>query len=257
MIDKNEEYKSPKSPYEIMKYLWKVDDEDWVAERKTQWRQLTKTICKSCSAKRLKAHGKFFITGEETPVTQDGSIDTVTKFILTPFTNSTEANELYQLITHPQAKNRILSEFMAHISRIAPEMPWLRAHVLNFIEGVLGDEYQLIKINTARHEHIISPDPTAVCEGFTEAALKLMQNEQSYNYSVDTVSYFISALPYADDPKFRKYIKLREMLDEADKIMQKPGVHSELVQDLARQIKEREGEIWKNWKTLEHLDQSQ
>jgi hypothetical protein len=146
---------------------------------------------------------------------------------------------------------------MGQIRRIAPDMPWLRAHVLNFIEGILGDEYQLIKTNTGRHEHIISPDPTAFCEGFTGTALKLMRNEQDYNYSVDTVSYFVSALPYADNAKFRKYIKLQEMLDETDKIMNKPGVHSDIAQDLARQLKEREGEIWKNWITLEHLDQLQ
>lgn len=250
-------YVEKRSPYEIMRHLWKVDDREWVVERKEQWRLLSKTVCKSCTTKRLKAHGKFFLTGEEPPDNIDGIYDTVTAFVLTPFTNAAEASELYQLITHPQAKNQILSGFMSRILRIAPDMPWLRAHVLNFIEGILGDEYRLIKINTARHEHIISPDPTAFCEGFTGAALKLLRNEQSYNYSVDTVSYFVSALPYADDVKFRKYIKLQEMLYEADKVMQKPGVHSDLAQDLARELKEREDEIWKNWKTLEHLDQSQ
>ena len=255
--DMTDNYIEKKSPYEIMRHLWKVDDEEWMAERKKQWRPLSKTICKSCSAKRLKAHGNFFLTGEEPPGNIGGIYDTVTAFVLTPFTNATEARELYQLITHPQEKNRILSGFMSHIQRIAPDMPWLRAHVLNFVEGVLGDEYQLIKINTARHEHIISPDPTAFCESFTKAALKLMRNEQGYNHSVDTVSYFVSALPYADDVKFRKYIKIQDMLDEADKIMQNPSVHTDLVQDLARQLKEREDEILKNWKALEHLDQLQ
>ena len=181
----------------------------------------------------------------------------ITRFILTPFLTPEVTSGLYTLVSHPNDISFLLAGFMEEACSRAEGMPWLRDRIVNFREGVLGDTYQVIKSSSGRREKVVSPDPTSYCDSFTKYALKLLRMEQSYNFSVDAVPYFISALPYADSPKFRKFIKLQEMMDEVDKIMQAANEYPELVQELAKQLKEREEEIWENWKSLEHLDQAQ
>jgi len=136
------------------KYLWKADDKDWLQARKAEWEQLRKTGYAECDAQEIKLYSHFYVYGE-----QKAYMDTITRFILTPFTTAVEASELFELITSPGEKTNVLGSFMRMVSSKAQNMPWLRDKTCCFIDGVLGDEYKLIKVMNGRREETISPVP--------------------------------------------------------------------------------------------------
>ena len=133
-------------------------------------------------------------------------------------------------------------------------MPWLRNKVISFSNGVLGIDYTKMSEQNGPKEIIISPEPTGFCLDFINGALDVINNNQTYHFCLDTVSYFVSALPHADNPLFRKLINLQLFMDEINKIVADPATYPDVIQKFSQEIKEKEEQIWANWSVNQVLD---
>jgi hypothetical protein len=240
--------------YESLRHLWKTDEPDWLAQRKAEWRLLVEDgFCDGCDAKTLKAWQAFYLSGEEPPV---GAVfSSVSRVIMTPFTTPEEAKALVELITHPEDRSRVLSGYMEMACSRAQRMSWLRERIGWFIDGVLGRSYQRFEMEQGRRIHVVSPEPTSFCWSFTANAIKLFSGELHYSFTVDTVPFFLSVLPLADNPKIRKRVKLAKMLEEAARVLEEDQPQGYAL-ELARQLKQHEDEILRSWKLHEESGSS-
>jgi hypothetical protein len=103
--------------------------------------------------------------------------------------------------------------------------------------------------------YVVSPEPTSFCWSYTHDAIMLFKGEENYNFTVDTIPYFLSVLPEADKPKTRKRVKLTEMFEEAARVLEQNEPAGYAV-ELAQGLMQHKDEIMRSWKLHEHLDQT-
>src|SRR5690606_275067 len=129
------------------------------------------------------------------------------------------------------------------------DMPWVRDHIVFFIEGVLGHEYKEVKEKVGKGEEIISREPTAWCLSYVTDARKLMDGKVSYSACVDSMDYFVSALKYASNEAARKLFDPGELFPLAETVVEG---RSNLASRFAHEVLSRKAEIMDNWKASEN-----
>lgn len=232
--------------------LWKIDNKEWMDQRRDQWRALAKIVCPKCKAKEIKYFGRFFLTGEE--YSGHPHMDLNIRFILTPFETPETAKELFELIGQATNMHKVASGFMPMACKNAKDMPWLRQKVQCFSKGVLGERYKKMTRKLGAREEVVSPEPSTFCADFVDGALLMLQAKIDYHFCLDTVSYFVSALPYVTNTLFRPLIKLEEMYKSVENVLQYENKLEQDTLKLAQTLKSNRNQIMKNWLINEELN---
>ena len=243
---------SQKEALQHFHYLWKLDNKYWVKERKEQWRYLAESNFLESSAKNLKKYSQYFIKGE-----RDEYIGESIQFLFTPYDSSECArNVFYSAIFTPYDRSRIISEFINSASKFGKGMPWLRQHIVWFVDGVMGKKYEIIKEQDGQDCRIISADPTSLCGSYCVKALQVLEGELEYHGVVDYLEYFVSALPNVIDVNFRKHTLVDKLISTAEAVAESDAV-SPLAIDYARRVLTFKKEILEGWNLNSHLDQDE
>lgn len=230
------------------KHLWRVDDELWMEQRNKDWLILEEDVYKNLPKIEIETYKKYFLFGIRCEYIPENTI-----FLLTPIVSSKDAYEFFMSENFSaQTRQDVMSRFF-RLSYLAQRLPWYRDHVKYFCEGVLGHKYQELEMFEGTRMEIYSPSPTHWCKDFCSFGIKVLQGEIPYYGAVDSVDYFVSALAHADKQKFRKWIKLKELLEVVDDVLSKEST-SEIAKEFAQNLKEKEEQIKSNWALNAHLD---
>lgn len=228
-----------------LQQLW-VDSPQWISSRKEEWKLAVRGVFSEESAKDLKTFGEYFVHGRLT-----GYIPAVLLYLFTPYNSPETAKLVFESdLFGWQERRTILTKYVFSAPKEGADMPWVRDHIVFFIEGVLGHEYKEVKEKVGKGEEIISLEPTAWCLSYVTDARKLMDGKVAYSACVDSIDYFVSALEHASHPRFRKYLNIDELISRAGAKLDNPNA-SELVSGFACNILSRKAEILGAWKASE------
>ena len=148
---------SKKQALQQFHYLWRLDNKDWVKERKEQWKYLAENNFLESSAKSLKKNSLYFVKGEI-----DEYIGESIQFLFTPYDSSECARSVfYSELFTPYDCSLIFSRFINSASKFGKDLPWLRQHIIWFIDGVMGKKYEVIeeKDGSFGECRVLSPEP--------------------------------------------------------------------------------------------------
>lgn len=230
-------------------YLWRLDDAEWVKERKSEWKYLVENQFSDSSAKDIKQYSRYFLKGE-----QEEHIGEVLQLIFTPYLSAINAKEIfYSKLFTPYDRSRIFSGYIGSAYKYAGGMPWLRQHVQFFVEGILGEHYQVIYEQDGPNSRVISPDPTFFCLTYCASALKVIDGKIPYHGVIECIGYFTSALEYAVDASLRMDISIDRLIQSAEAAIDDQSLLP-LNVDYAKEIIKRKSEILENWNKNSHLD---
>lgn len=241
--------------FKKFKFLWKVDDKDWVQIRKAEWKQLRETSFSDWSAQELKYYSKFYVYGEEIKNYSkvNFSIGYAMRLYLMPCDTIEQAKEIYFTIPAQERKN-LVSYFLVKMGKYLEDLPNTKFMIHSYAQAVFGGEYKKVEESNGKRAVVTSPSPTGFCMSYVVAAITLMNEENSYNYSVDPVDYFVSALAFADCPKQRKRIKLDKLISMVSQVIALPEKYNEITNELAQKLKAKESKILSNWAIHAGLD---
>lgn len=243
-------------PFQKFRDLWQVNDKEWMKHRKEEWSKLRKTAYKDESAKTIKYDGLFFLTGEEVPIDIFAThISYYIRFMYTPYTSAHEQKELFDTISQANEKARVITSIFSYSHISGQNMPWLREKIQWFLNGIIGPTYHKIEEPYGRGDmYTISPNPNVFCVSYCARAMNLLKGKLSYNYTVDFVDYFISALSNADNSDDRKNIRLDLLWTTVNNALAEPNEHSALAVELATNLKQKEQDINDNFAIHAYLD---
>ncbi len=224
------------------RHLWRVDDKEWLAERKEQWLELEEKS-EDETKKHKKSLERYFVYGEKLEYISEPLV-----YLFTPYDSPETAKTLFEsdLFRHHQERANLLMRYINSASKWGEGMPWLRQHIQNYVEGVLGKEYRVIEQDSGRRPQAISPEPTFWCKQFIHNSVKILQGKKQYHGCVECVDYFVSALAHAANPKTRQRCKLTEMMQQVDEVLAQSDA-SLLAREFAENLKAHEQQIMSNW----------
>ncbi|MCG8432410.1 MAG: hypothetical protein MJA83_00085 [Gammaproteobacteria bacterium] len=221
-----------------IKHLWRVDDPEWLKERKEQWRYLARHGFSDCGAAENKKYARYFVQGEK-----DAYISHSILYLLTPFDSPAMAKTVFDSeLFSADDRGNLLVDFCSACMEWGAGMPWARRHVQWFIEGVLGKEYKVIEEQEYGRINTISPDPALWCNSYIVAAEEVLKGEIDYNGSLDCIDYFMSALPHANDTFHLKRRRMEELLELVDAVIEHDMI-TPASKEMSGMLKAREQEI--------------
>lgn len=246
-------------------YLWKMDDSDWVAQRKQEWRTLAKGAFSDCSAKEVKKYGQYYVAGVnvrgENSLLPDrlAYITPVVRFFLTPFDSGVSMkgffnNQSYGL----EEKAEILSSYPWYLSDKGEGLPWVFPDLQFFSENLLGHEYKLFEgyKSGGVRKAVYSPNPTSWCGHYHHRAKDSIRGKRdSEKACIEMIDYFVSALKYVkrEGKVSMDSRHLESLIDEVNRALSFSSLEGDKLQ-LAQLLKKREGEIRSNWEKAEPFD---
>jgi len=242
----NSYYTERLSPF---KSLWKVNCSEWIKQRESDWEILKKNGFSNYSESDLGNCESYFLRGD-----YDKYIPESTLFLMTPVQSASDAKSFfYSDFFGVAEREKIMLGYLFFAPNEGAGLTWLRQHMQYFIDGVLGSEYKVLKGFNGTSESVFSPSPTGWCGKYSYFAIEVLSKRATYHSVIDCVDYFVSALAYADKQKYRKRIKLNEILNVVDDVLAKDTA-SEIAKEFAQNLKEKEEQIKANWALNAHLD---
>lgn len=228
------------------KRWWLVDDPVWVEQRNKDW----KVLEKSCfpDEQHNEKYESYFKTGLKV-----GYIPEYIQFLLTPTSSPEDSKTFFLSDNFGQPDKQSLMSNYIRVTRCARELRWYQKHIKNFSEGVLGDEYEELRIKTGKYEEVYTPDPTKWAHRYIVDALRFLNQGEVFPGLSESISYFTSCLAHATNRKFRKRIKMNEFLESMD-YTPRDNKASDIAKEFAEKLKSRKGDIKANWALNAHLD---
>ena len=142
VVDYSANYIGIDKTLEKFKYLWKLEDPEWVGERKSQAKFIAKKLkSNGNSAATIREYTSYFLSGEMT-----GFIDESYKFFMTPIDSAETARLVFESQLFARDQRKTLYGLYATLDfRFCPEIDWLEDHVVYFIQGILGESFEEIQ----------------------------------------------------------------------------------------------------------------
>lgn len=237
---------------EPFRYLWRLDDKEWLSERKAQWRHLASHGFSDIGAKEKKLYKDYFVLAKK-----NGYIPGSSLLIMTPFDSPESASDVFwSKLLDSSMRKSALSSFFLYVSKDGVGIPWLRQHVQHFVTGVLGTEYRTIldEVRKGSAEDI-TPDASFWARKFMVWAEKIMKGEfDEFHAYLECTDYFVSALAHADDPEERSRERFNQLWVLVEKTLDNPESNPYAL-EMAQKLKARESAIRDNWSLNAHLDE--
>ncbi|MCL1039010.1 hypothetical protein L2750_17915 [Shewanella submarina] len=139
----------------------------------------------------------------------------------------------------------MLSGYIFDAARFAT-CHWYERHTSLFVEAILGNTYCEVFEGKPPHRKMISPPPTKWCFNFAKHAIKCIDNNVEWHPIYLCIDYFVSALPFAMDERYRNRIKFLQLL-ELVTIRLAEGTLSGRLLTFACELKSKEQDILKAW----------
>jgi hypothetical protein len=225
-------------------HLWKVDDKDWVKQRRAEWKALEETAFADNSKMHNRALKRYFLEGQK-----EGYLGTIILFLLTPIDSADSAREVFEsnLFKSKRARSEVLGDYVLRSYKFGHSMPWFRQQVQWFVEGVLGKRYEEVHEYFGDNREVISPNPSFWCLAYVVNALEVLKGARGYDPCVDCIDYFVSAAAHATDPFYREKCQIEPMLQAAAAAAAGREDLGEIAHDFARVQCARAAEIRANW----------
>jgi len=235
---------------ENLRYLWKLDDPEWLKQRKDQGQYLVKHAFSDNTAKANKEYMQYFIHGEYTAY-----IDEISRLLFTPYISAATARQVFEsgLFT-PSSREMIFQRYVSVAPMLGRGMPWLGDHIKYFAEGVLGNHYEVIEEMFKGQSRTITPNPSRWCQAYMSGLKKRLNDPTEFQGLEHCIPYFVSILPHVSNPKLRERCKMEEFLSLVDNILGNENEEAGTI-EIAKIIKLYEVEIRNNWTINSNLDQ--
>ncbi|MBQ0775908.1 MAG: hypothetical protein KBT87_14655 [Gammaproteobacteria bacterium] len=173
-----------------VKSLWKVDDKEWMKQRREDWIILEQNAWPKASKRELAEKKRFFLKGEKKTYINELSL-----YLMTPFSAPDEARLVFysDLFRHPSAKMNVLGQFVFIGSKLGRGLPWIQRSMQVFCVGVLGSEYKTPHCVDFNNEEIYPDDSDVLCRIYTLAAEEVFSGDYDYHGVMECFDYFLSA----------------------------------------------------------------
>lgn len=255
-IDLNKLHPSERyTQYQVLPFidLWKVNNPIWMKQRQRDWEILKQYEFNDYPKSELIQNQNYFLHGEMT-----GYIPGITRWLLTPLMSPFVTYQFfYSTIFDKNEKKTLL--YMPRIvdnPKTIEALPWIRQQSLNFIEGALGHEYQLLRMPLGAGKfRTFSPAPTYWSKNFIFASIKILE-KGIFLPIIDTVDYFISCLKFSDDAMYRNMEYYTEMWALVEKVLLDKDAN-EYAKQHAENLKAHEQQIRDAWAIHAYLDENE
>jgi hypothetical protein len=207
-------------PWDTIRHWWKLDDPDWVAQRKSEWKGVEENMKQSgCVGPFLKASKHFFLTGED--IDRSGEFPLFCRFDMAPYESAEQARELFELYDeNSRDRMMLLSGHLRTICINYAGSEKVRKKVADFQLGVLGETFRPIPVIFPGQKQAEPRPVEKTVHTWCNDALRWVNKKDQefrvdYGYFLDQIPYLISMLHYldADGPAPKKLIELKEYLD--------------------------------------------
>jgi hypothetical protein len=221
--------------------LWRVDDEQWLIQRQADWQHISATMTQTPPAKQ-KSLERYFVYGEK-----DCYFPGSTVMLFTPYDSAESVKEVfYSGLLDPTEQENVFKDYLFWISKRGYYLSWFRRHIQQFIQGVMGSNYQELYVEHGSRPKLISIEPSWWCKAYILCAKKVLVGEVAYEGCVDCVEYFVSALAQASKSCHRYQDYFDEMFAEVERILAGAEA-SDIAKTFAHDLKARESEIRHHW----------
>jgi hypothetical protein len=228
-------------------YLWKVDDKYWLDNRKKEWKFLVNHGFSHFSTTENKKYKTYFLYGKKEPGCY---ISPIIFLFMTPLHTDEQLKEFFHSkVFSYEDRGELYSHYAASASTYGEGMEWQRDKVKFFVKNILTKKYRKIEELVEKKSFIVSPNPSFWCSLFCAKARQVMNEEIECHACVDTIDYFVSALPYATDEFHRKRIKVDSILQLSKEILSRDNV-SPVAIEMAKKLADKKKEILHAWATI-------
>ncbi len=233
---------SSKQALKNLAYLWRSDDQGWMAKREADWKMMLETVFEDYPKAERKPIEEYFKYGRLNQYVSARSF-----FFLTPYDSAESLMQLFNSgLMNDVDRSDMYGEYIFDSDRFV-DCSWYKRHMSLFAEVVMGELYCEVYEQTSKnHSAIISPPPALWCNDFVRNAIKSLSSKDEWKPIYVCVNYFVTALPYAIKEKQRKRIKLQQLLQEVSKSLSGGGLSGPLL-DFVQELKDREQEILDAW----------
>jgi hypothetical protein len=224
-------------------HLWQLDNPAWVEQRQSDWLLLKKNIYTDTPKVELKVLEQYFKYGKT-----EEYISVNVSLMLTPYTNEVQLLQFFNSrLLGREDRESITSSLLLYLLSKYNICHWYESHMKLVVSALLGNTYRIIKEEGGRNRfENISPSPAYWCNDFVRKALKGVLTDTEWLPVYDCLDYFISILPYAIKEKFRKQMKLVELLATTNEALAEGQLHGRAL-IFAQALKAREQDILAAW----------
>ncbi len=230
---------------EEFKYLWKVDDEKWLNQRKQKWKDIKSRFYEDESRECLTLYANYYVYGERCT---DRYMVPGDIFRLTPFTTIAEMNKFF---FSPLLDNRTRRSLLSVGANIAPEKRNESPLYPAFIRSILGEIHKVVSAPEQYKENpkVISPEPTRFAVTYIVNLTYALEDKKDISSYSGSYNYFISTLRLAADPDHRNRVKSSDKFEILFEIAEEclEDENSESTHEFCRTIlkdKEKIMDLW-------------
>lgn len=219
-------------------YLWKLDDPDWVAQRESDWDDYVKPVFKDHPKEDVTLLENYFKFGKKKQYYPSSGW-----FFLTPYESKEDLLKLMSssLVSGNEKRNLVKYYLTKDFYRFSI-CPWYRSHMELFRESYFSSGFSIIIEERSK----VSPPPSSWSSFYVENITEAINAGSVWCPVFGFIDYFLSALPYVQNPKFRKRINLADLMQLVDEKLNGGQCEGELLQFL-QELKSKENEIWAAW----------
>ena len=237
-------------------HLWKVEDEQWVAQRALDWECLKKSYYHDVSASEVRAGERYFKQG----LVIDTMACTV-MYLLTPLTDINVAKQfLLSKAIGPKLARDVIFDFYESTEEAKKLSWWSDYH--GYLLDIMGREYKRLEaVGNDNSLVTYSPDPSYFCRFFYIRSCCVFAKRKKFNTEepfvtfqyMDSLDYFCTALRHTVKPTHRRGIDLDNLFQLANTALTRRGLTQE-VREFAKKVLVRENEIREMWNINVHMD---
>jgi len=220
-----------------LSYLWRVDDAEWLAQRKADWLTYIKPVFKDYPKSEQKLLQQYFTLGIKNEYYPEADW-----FFLTPYDSVEDFIKIMNSsLLGPHERRNVLSGFITKFKQFE-HCPWYKHYMMMYIEAYLQNGYIIL----AEKRKTISPMPTFWAFQFVRESLISIETNIKWNPFYFCVDFFISILPYAFNEGRRENIELKQLMGLVNIKLEGCDLTGELL-SFVQVLKAHEDEIWQAW----------
>jgi len=188
-------------------FLWKTENEDWLLQRKSDWRTLQNSVFTGHELEDIKRYMTYFLYG-----TRDAYIHASIIYLLTPLDNKNQADDFFfsDVLTDADRYQIVTGGYGVDIDLVDSEsLPFVRKYIKSFVEWRRGGGVGSVSL---KNEVCYRPDDFV--QGYLSYSFNLYLKRQKYSPSLDLLDYFLKSFPLLQDKKIIESIKSRDRVAE-------------------------------------------
>lgn len=241
---------------EKYKDLWKIEDLDWVKNRKAMWKELAKASFFDATPKQISEYRRYFLTGEKRKL---GTVCRDYKFLCTPMTTSKQMIDILfdEEMFHKTEMQGILSGYYQGTLK-AWGVGWYSEHAKLFASTFYKGTYRTWTRQYRGKELVLTPDAGYLFDSTVHWLGKLLSGKVSYVPQLEAIEYMMNVINPENKPKYSHpdTINLDELFNIAGKAISNESL-TQRTQDVAKQVLTYESVARDFWtQTVEPIETS-